>query len=72
MVQPLQKKAKSPLSLFAVQFVDLLMFVVVVINVIANVGNVVDFQWSPSNLHIYPHQSAKVPHPQETLCHVPS
>ncbi len=42
MVQPLQKKAKSPLFLFVVQFVDLLMFVVI-INVIANVGNVVDF-----------------------------
>jgi hypothetical protein len=42
------------------------MFVVVVANVIVNVGNVVDFQWSPSNLHIHPHQSVDAPHPLET------
>jgi hypothetical protein len=48
MVQPLQKKVKSPLqkkvkSSYVVQFVDLLMFVVVTLNVIVNVGNVMDF-----------------------------
>ncbi len=33
--------------------------------------NVVDLQWSPSNLHIHLHQSANALHPLETLCHVP-
>jgi hypothetical protein len=38
------------------------MFVVVTIaNVVVNAQNVMDFQWSPSNLPIYPHQSANVP-----------
>jgi hypothetical protein len=39
-------------------------------NVVVNVGNVVDLQWYPSNLHIHFHQSVDVPHPLETLCHV--
>jgi hypothetical protein len=43
--------------------------IVVVANVVINVRNVVDFQWYPSNIH--PHQSVDVPHPLETLCHVP-
>jgi hypothetical protein len=48
------------------------MFVVVAItNVVANVENVLDLHWSPSNLHIHPLQSANVPRPLETLCHVP-
>ncbi len=43
------------------------MFVVVVVaNVVGNAGNAMDFQWSPSNLHIHPHQNADVPHPLET------
>jgi hypothetical protein len=47
------------------------MFVVfVVINVTINVENVLDLQWSPSNFHIHPLQSANVPHPLETLCDV--
>jgi hypothetical protein len=46
--------------------------VVVTTNVVINVENVVDLQWSPSNLHIHPHQSADVPHPLETLCHLHS
>jgi hypothetical protein len=42
------------------------MFAIVIIaNVVPNVANVMDLQWSPSNLHI--HQSANVIHPLETL-----
>jgi hypothetical protein len=37
--------------------------VVVIANVVVNVENVLDFQWSPSNLHIHPLQSVDVPHP---------
>jgi hypothetical protein len=49
------------------------MFVIVVAaNDVVNVENVLDFQWSPSNLHIHPLQSVDVPHPLETLCHAPS
>ncbi len=47
------------------------MFVVVATNVVVNVENVVDLQWSPSNLHIHPNESGDVFHPLETLCHVP-
>jgi hypothetical protein len=32
----------------------------------------VDFEWSPSNFHIYPHQSEDVIHPLKTLCDVSS
>jgi hypothetical protein len=46
--------------------------IVVVANVVANVENVLDLEWSPSNLHIHPLQSVNVLHPLETLCHVPS
>jgi hypothetical protein len=46
--------------------------VVVVANVVVNVENVSNLQWSPSNLHIHPFQSANVPHPLETLYHVSS
>jgi hypothetical protein len=46
--------------------------VVDTINVVVNVENVLDLQWSPSNPHIHPLQSANDPHPLETLCHVPS
>jgi len=45
--------------------------VVVVANVVVNVENVSNLQWFPSNLHIHPLQSANVPHPLKTLCHVP-
>jgi hypothetical protein len=45
--------------------------IVVVKNVLVNVENVVDLQWSLSNLHIHPDESEDVPHPLETLCHVP-
>jgi hypothetical protein len=45
--------------------------VVVTTNVVVNVVNVLDLHWSPSNLHIHPLQSADIPHPLETLCHVP-
>jgi len=55
------------------QPINLLVFgVVVTTNVVINIENVVDLQWSPSNLHIHPNQSANVPHLLETLCHVPS
>jgi hypothetical protein len=50
------------------------MFVVVVVvvaNDVENAGNVVDFQWCPSNLHIRPLLSVDDPYPLETLCHVP-
>ncbi len=40
-------------------------------NVVVNVGNVLNFQWSPSNLHIHPHQSTNVFQLKKTLCHVP-
>ncbi len=46
--------------------------IVIATNVVVNVGNVMDFQWSPSNLHVYPHQNVNVLHLLETLCHVPS
>jgi hypothetical protein len=73
MVQTLQKKVMSPLSSFVVQWpIDLFVFVVVVANDVVIVGNVVDLQWSPSNLHIHHRQSADAPHPLESLCHVPS
>jgi hypothetical protein len=45
--------------------------VVVVANVVVNVENVSNLQWLPSNIHTHPLQSANVPHPLETLCHVP-
>jgi hypothetical protein len=45
--------------------------IVVVANVVANVVNVLDLQWSPSNLHMHPRKSANALHPLETLCHVP-
>jgi hypothetical protein len=46
------------------------MFVVVIT---ANVvENVLDLQWSPSNLHIHPLQNANAPHPLKLICHVPS
>jgi hypothetical protein len=45
--------------------------VVIAANNVVNVGNVVDLQWSPFNLHICRHQSVDVPHLLETLCHVP-
>ncbi len=48
------------------------MYVVIVAIVVVNAENVVDLQWSPSNFHIHPHQSANVLHLLETLCHVPS
>jgi hypothetical protein len=45
-------------------------FIVVVVvvivataNVVINVINVVDFQWCPSNFHIYPHPFVDTPHP---------
>jgi hypothetical protein len=52
---------------------DLLVFTIVVTaNVVPNVANVMDLHWSPSNLHIYVHQSANAFDLLETLCHVPS
>jgi len=56
------------------QPIDLLVYIVVVVVAITvvNAENVVDLEWSPSNLHIHPHQSVNVPHLLETLCHVPS
>jgi hypothetical protein len=41
--------------------------VVATTTVVVNVENVLDLQWSPSNLHTHPLQSANVPHPLETL-----
>jgi hypothetical protein len=58
-------------SSIVLQPIDLLVYVVVVAITIVNVENVVDLEWSPSNLCIHPHQSANVPQPLETLCHVP-
>jgi hypothetical protein len=46
--------------------------VVATTNVVPNVANVVDLQWSPFNLHVHLHQSANALRPLETLCHVPS
>jgi hypothetical protein len=50
-----------------------LIVVVIVIattaNVVVNVKNVVDFQWCPSNLRIYPHPYMDIPHPLKTLYH---
>jgi len=37
-----------------------------------NAADVVDLQWSPSNLHIHLHQNVNALHPLETLCHDPS
>jgi hypothetical protein len=50
---------------------SVIIVIVATTNDVVNVGNVVDLQWSPSNHHIRRHQSADVPHPLETLCHVP-
>ncbi len=75
LVQILQKQVVSPLFLFSVyQLVDLHVSIIVVVatNVVVNVVNVLDLQWSPSNLHIHPLQSANDPHLLETLCHVNS
>jgi hypothetical protein len=33
----------------------------IVVGVVVNVVNVLDLQWSPSNIHIHPLQSADVP-----------
>ncbi len=38
-------------------------------NVVVNVKNVVDFQWCPSNLRIYPHLYMDIPHLLKTLYH---
>jgi len=46
--------------------------IVIVANVVVNVVNVSDLQWSPSNLRIHPLQSVDDPHLLETLYHVPS
>ncbi len=52
--------------MFIVQYlVDLPMSTIVITT------NVVNLQWSPSNLHIHLHQSVDVFHPLKTLCHVP-
>jgi hypothetical protein len=47
------------------------MSIIVVIVVVVNVRNGMDLQWSPYNIHIRHHQSADVPYPFKTLCHVP-
>jgi hypothetical protein len=59
-------------TLVVSSLVDLLVSTIVVVVVANDVGNALNFQWSPSNLHICPHPSANVLHPLETLCHVPS